>query len=107
MFYNADVSPNNGSIHNVAQIIKAVMSSAAEAKLGAVFSNARETVHHGGFGCTIRSVSLRWPVIGFRAFDKLFYNRNSKYKILRDPTEIERIFARRSLVAARSKVRAF
>ena len=32
---------------------------------------------HGGFGCTIRSVPLRWVAIGFRAFDKLFYNRNS------------------------------
>ena len=31
---NAEVLPNNGSIHNVAQIIKAVMSSAEEAELG-------------------------------------------------------------------------
>ena len=37
--------PNNGSILNVAQIIKAVMSSAAEAELGALFINAREAVH--------------------------------------------------------------
>ena len=36
MFNNAHVSPNNDSIHNVAQIIKAVMSLAAEAKLGAL-----------------------------------------------------------------------
>ena len=39
---NAEVPPNNGSIHNVAQIIKAVMSSAAEAELGALFINARK-----------------------------------------------------------------
>ena len=42
MSNNAEVPPNNGSIHNVAQIIKAVMSSAAEAELGALFINARE-----------------------------------------------------------------
>ena len=42
---NAEVPPDNGSIHNVAQIIKAVMSSAAEAELGALFINAREAVH--------------------------------------------------------------
>ena len=45
MSNNAEVPPNNGSIHNVAQIIKAVMSSAAEAELGALFINAREAVH--------------------------------------------------------------
>ena len=42
---NAEVPPNNGSIHNVAQIIKAVMSSAAEAELGGLFINAREAVY--------------------------------------------------------------
>ena len=36
MSNNAEVPPNNHSIHNVAQIIKAVMSSAAEAELGAL-----------------------------------------------------------------------
>ena len=47
---------------------------------------------HGGFGCTIRSVPSRWLAIGFRAFDKLFYNRNS-IRSYRDPTEIARTFA--------------
>ena len=42
---NAEVPPNNGSIHNVAQIIEAVMSSAAETELGGQFINAREAVH--------------------------------------------------------------
>ena len=37
--------PNNGAILNVANIIKAVMSSAAEAELGALYINAREAVH--------------------------------------------------------------
>ena len=42
---NDEIPPYNGSILNVAQIIKAVMSSAAEAELGALFINAREAVH--------------------------------------------------------------
>eukprot|EP00804_Cyclotella_cryptica_P001050 CCRYP_008350-RA/>CCRYP_008350-RA protein AED:0.51 eAED:0.46 QI:0/0/0/1/0/0/2/0/161 len=37
-------SPNNGAIHNVAEIIKAVMSSAAEAETGALYINARKAV---------------------------------------------------------------
>ena len=45
MSNNAEVPPNNGSIHNVAQIIKTVMSSAAEAELGGLFINAREAVY--------------------------------------------------------------
>ena len=35
---------NNGAVLNTAKIIKAVMSSAAEAELGAMFINAREAV---------------------------------------------------------------
>ena len=30
------------------------------------------TTAHGGFGCTIRSVPLRWLAIGFRVFDNFF-----------------------------------
>jgi hypothetical protein len=59
---------------------------------------------HGGFGCTIRSVPLRWLAIGFRAFDTLFYNRNS-IRSYRDPTETARTFdlgfARRSFVSTK------
>ena len=36
--------PNNGAIINVAQIIKSVMSSAAEAKIGALFINTRQAI---------------------------------------------------------------
>ena len=36
--------PNNGAVLNVAQIIKAVMSSAAEAELGALFINAKHAI---------------------------------------------------------------
>ena len=34
----------NGAVLNLAQLIKAVMSSAAEAELGALYINAREAV---------------------------------------------------------------
>jgi hypothetical protein len=37
--------PNNGAILNIAQIIKHVMSSAAEAELGALFINAKEAIY--------------------------------------------------------------
>ncbi len=36
--------PNNSAVLNIAQLIKAVMSSAAEAKLGALYINAHEAV---------------------------------------------------------------
>jgi hypothetical protein len=41
---NGNNPPNNGAILNVAKIIKAVMSSAAEANLGALFINAKTAV---------------------------------------------------------------
>ena len=37
---NVPLPPNNGAIHNVAEIIKGVMSSAAKAELGAMYINA-------------------------------------------------------------------
>jgi hypothetical protein len=40
-----DDSPNNGAILTIASIIKAVMSSAAEAELGALYLNAKEAIH--------------------------------------------------------------
>ena len=42
---NTDIPPNNGAILNISQIIKAVMSSAAESELGGIFINAKEAVH--------------------------------------------------------------
>lgn len=39
------VPANNGAILSIAQIIKAVMTSAAEAELGALYINAREAVY--------------------------------------------------------------
>jgi hypothetical protein len=42
--HDVDIPPNNGAILTVATIIKAVMSSAAEAELGAIFINAKEAV---------------------------------------------------------------
>ena len=41
---NVPLPPNNGAIHNVAEIIKAVMSSAAEAETGGLYINARKAV---------------------------------------------------------------
>ena len=41
---NVPFPPNNGAIHNVAEIIKGVMSSAAEAELGSLYINARKGV---------------------------------------------------------------
>jgi hypothetical protein len=41
---NVQYPPNNGAILNVAEIIKSVMSSAAEAELGALYINARKAV---------------------------------------------------------------
>jgi hypothetical protein len=39
-----EIPINNGAVLNILQIIKAVMSSAAEAKLGALFINAKTAV---------------------------------------------------------------
>ncbi|KAL7483042.1 hypothetical protein ACHAW6_008693 [Cyclotella cf. meneghiniana] len=44
MSEDAPFPPNNGAVLNVAEIIKAVMSSAAEAELGALFINAKKGV---------------------------------------------------------------
>ena len=47
-FFLSDISehsPNNGAIHTTASIIKAVMSSAAEAELGALYLNAKEAIY--------------------------------------------------------------
>ncbi len=41
---NVPLPPNNIAIHNVAEIIKGVMSSAAEAELGAMYINACKAV---------------------------------------------------------------
>ena len=42
---NDPFPPNNGAILNIAQIIKNVMSSAAEAELAALYINAREAIY--------------------------------------------------------------
>ena len=42
---NDPTPPNNGAILTVATIMKNVMSSAAEAELGALYLNAKETVY--------------------------------------------------------------
>ena len=44
MSTNDEYPPNNGGVHVITQIIKAVMASAAEAEIGAIFINAKEAV---------------------------------------------------------------
>ena len=44
MASNISIPKNNGAVHTVAQIIKTVMSSAAEAELGALYINCREAI---------------------------------------------------------------
>jgi hypothetical protein len=44
MSSNAELSPNNGVVSTILQIIKAVMSLVAEAKVGALFINCHEAV---------------------------------------------------------------
>jgi hypothetical protein len=41
---NVDNPPNNGAVLNISKILKAVMSSAAKAKLGTLYINAREAI---------------------------------------------------------------
>ena len=45
MSNNVEHPPNNRAVLNIAQIIKAVMSSAAKVELGAIFNHAREAVY--------------------------------------------------------------
>ena len=42
---NSPYHPANGAVLNISQVIKAVMSSAAEAEHGGLFINAREAVY--------------------------------------------------------------
>ena len=44
MSNNDPIPANNGAIHTTSQIIKAVMSSAAEAEIGALYINCREAI---------------------------------------------------------------
>ena len=44
MSNNSDIPPNNGAVITITQIIKAVMSSAAEVKLGDLFINFCESI---------------------------------------------------------------
>jgi hypothetical protein len=48
---NEDIPINNGAVLNILQIIRAVMSSAAEAELGALFINAKMAV---SMQCTLK-----------------------------------------------------
>ncbi len=45
MSSNVPYPPNNGAIKNIAKVIDAVVASAKEAELGALFINAQEAVY--------------------------------------------------------------
>jgi hypothetical protein len=57
-----EYSPNNGAIHTNASIIKAVMSSAAEAELGALYLNAKEAIYLRQILHEMRHTQLRTPI---------------------------------------------
>jgi len=42
---NAPDPTDNGAVLNIAQVMKNVMSSVAEAEIGALFINSRQTIH--------------------------------------------------------------
>ncbi len=48
-----DIPINNGAVLNILQIMRAMMSSAAEAKLGALFINAKTAV---SMRCTLKEM---------------------------------------------------
>ncbi len=57
-----EIPINNGAILNISQIIKTVMSSAADAKLGTLFINAKMAV---SMQCTLEELGhlqLRTPI---------------------------------------------
>ena len=47
MSKDASFPPNNGAVLNIAHIMKKIMSSAAEAEIGAMYVNAHEAVPAG------------------------------------------------------------
>jgi hypothetical protein len=59
-FLSSDIQnpPNNGAVLTIAQIIDAVMSSVAEAELGALFINAKEAVH---MHCVLQEIGHPQP----------------------------------------------
>ena len=50
---NEGIPINNGAVLNISQILRAVMSAAAEAKLGALFINAKTAV---SMQCTLKEM---------------------------------------------------
>ena len=44
MLSDCSIPPDNGAVFNIMQLIKVVVTSAAEAEIGAPYTNAREAV---------------------------------------------------------------
>ena len=55
-------SHNNSAVLNIAQLIKAVMSSAAEAELGALYINAHEAVPMHQLLTVMGHIQMRTPI---------------------------------------------
>ena len=62
MSSNAEMPAINGAILNITQIIKAVMTSAAEAEIGAMYINAREAVPQRMFLSDMGNPQPRTPM---------------------------------------------
>ena len=74
---NAECPPDNGAILNIAQIIKAVMSSAAEAELAALYINAREAVHMRNIHTNSPRRPSKQTTVQRRGSSTAKYNRNA------------------------------
>jgi hypothetical protein len=59
---NVPYPPNNGAILNIAKVIDVVLSSAAEAELGALFMNAREAVYLQRILAKMGHLQLKTPI---------------------------------------------
>jgi hypothetical protein len=59
---NKEIPFNNGAVLNISQIIRAVMSSAAEAELGVLFINAKSAISIRQTLIKISHLQLRTPM---------------------------------------------
>ena len=59
---NIEDPPNNGAVLSTAQILKSVMSSAAEAELGVMFLNAKEVISARNALAKMGHPQLRTPM---------------------------------------------
>ncbi len=72
-----EIPTNNGGVLNISQIIKAVMSLAAEAKLGVLFINAKTTVSMQWTLKELGHLQLQTPIQtnNSTAYALIFFNK--------------------------------